>query len=297
MRACIRDTEIFFDVDGLGLVADGARMRERHVAFLVHGGPGSDHSSLKARYGFMAQKMQLVYFDQRGQGRSARGDPQRYTLDENVEDMEALRRYLGLGRIVSIGTSYGGMVAMAHAARYPDAVSHLIVIAAVAHGGYVERAKQIVAERGTAQQVALCADLFDGKLDTPERLRHYFEAMGSLYARRDDPALAKPALARAILSPDALNRAHGPNGFLRAFDLRPELRAIAAPTLILTGRHDWISPPEFAEEIHRLIRGSDLRIFEESSHSIGGDEPQDFADAIAGFLVYQPGATQRERQR
>ncbi len=63
--------------------------------------------------------MQVVYFDHRGQGRSARGDVARYTLDENVEDMEALREHLGLGPIVSIGTSYGGMVAMAHAARYP----------------------------------------------------------------------------------------------------------------------------------------------------------------------------------
>jgi proline iminopeptidase len=110
--------------------------------------------------------------------------------------------------------------------------------------------------------------------------------MGSLYARKDDPALSKQALARVILSPEALNRAHGPDGFLRTFDLRPELGAITAPTLILAGRHDWISAPEFAQEIHQLIAGSDLRIFEESSHSLSGDEPQCFADAIAGFLVY-----------
>lgn len=57
--------------------------------------------------------MQLVFFDHRGQGRSQRGDVSKYILDENVEDMEALRQHLGLGPIVSIGTSYGGMVAMA----------------------------------------------------------------------------------------------------------------------------------------------------------------------------------------
>src|ERR1700732_1624676 len=119
MRARLRDTEIFFDIDGVGLAADGARMRERPTAFLVHGGPGVDHAGLKARYGRLAERMQLVYFDHRGQGRSARGDPETYTLGENVEDMEALRRYLGLGPVVSLGTSYGGTVAMAHAARYP----------------------------------------------------------------------------------------------------------------------------------------------------------------------------------
>ena len=55
--------------------------------------------------------------------------------------MEALRRHLGLGPIVSIGTSYGGMVAMAHAARYPDAVSHLVLIVTAAHGGFIARAQ------------------------------------------------------------------------------------------------------------------------------------------------------------
>src|ERR1700716_2442436 len=124
MRARIRDTEIYFDIDGAGLVPDGSCMRERPTAFLIHGGPGNDHTGLKARYGKLAEKMQLVYFDHRGQGRSARGDPAKYTLDENVEDMEALRRYLGLGPIVSLGTSYGGMVAMAHAAPYPHSLSH-----------------------------------------------------------------------------------------------------------------------------------------------------------------------------
>jgi proline iminopeptidase len=46
MRACIRDTEIYFDVDGAGLVADGACMRERPTAILVHGGPGSEAATI-----------------------------------------------------------------------------------------------------------------------------------------------------------------------------------------------------------------------------------------------------------
>lgn len=291
MRARIRDTELFFDIDGMSLVPDGACMRERPTAFLIHGGPGVDHTSLKVRYGRLAEKMQLVYFDHRGQGRSARGDTARYTLDENVEDMEALRKYLGLGPIVSIGTSYGGMVAMAHAARYPDSVSHLILVATVAQYGNIARARELAAERGTPEQIALCEDLYAGRIDTAERMRHFFLVMGTLYTRVHDPALSDVGLNRAILSPEAQNRAHGPNGFLRSFDLRSELGAITAQTLILAGRYDWICAPEFSEEIHRLIPGSDLRIFEESSHSIGGDEPQKFLDAVAGFLVYKTRAS------
>ena len=286
MRARIRDTEIFFDIDGAGLVADSDRMRERPTAFLIHGGPGTDHTGLKARYGKLALKMQLVYFDHRGNGRSSRGNPLQYTLDENVEDMEALRRYLGLGPIVSIGTSYGGMVALAHAARYPDSVSHLIAVVTAAHGGYLKRAREIVAERGTPEQVAMLDDLLLGKVDTPAQLRRYFEVMGSLYARRYDPALMGDGLVRAILAPEPLNRAVGPGGFTHTFDLRPELGRITAPTLIVGGRHDWICAPEFSEEIHRLVPGSDLRIFEDSAHAVGGDEPENFLDAVAGFLVH-----------
>lgn len=287
MYAKVRDTQLFFDIDGCALVPEGVRMAERPTAFLVHGGPGVDHASLKARYGKLAEKMQLVYFDHRGQGRSARGDPKTYTLDENVEDMEALRQYLGLGRIVSIGTSYGGSVAMAHAARYPGAVSHLIVVVAVSHAGYVQRARELVAERGTAEQVTYCDDLFAGRVDSEDKMRAYFLAMGNLYARVTDPALSEIGLHRTILSPEALNRAHGPEGILRNYDLRPELGRVTAPTLILAGRHDWICPPEFSEEIARLIPDSDLRIFEHSAHAISSDEPERFLDAVAGFVVYK----------
>jgi len=294
MRARIRDTEIFFDIDGAGLVPDGSQMRERPTAFLVHGGPGSDHTGFKARFGALAEKMQLVYFDHRGQGRSARGDSLKYTLDENVADMEALRLHLGLGPIVSIGYSYGGKVAMAHAARYPNSVSHLVLISTVAHAGYVARAKELVAERGTAEQVAMCDDLFAGRIDSPEKLRHYFDVMGPLYSRRYDRTYYQMAVNRGVLAPEPLNRAHGPGGFLRSFDLRPELSAIKAPTLILAGRHDWICAPEFSVELQRLIPDSDLRIFADSSHSIGSDEPQQCLDAIAGFVVYKSKRTHRQ---
>ena len=45
----VRDTEIYFDIEGAGLVADGPRMREKPPAFIIHGGPGGDHTDLKTR--------------------------------------------------------------------------------------------------------------------------------------------------------------------------------------------------------------------------------------------------------
>jgi proline iminopeptidase len=111
--------------------------------------------------------------------------------------------------------------------------------------------------------------------------------MAPMYARRGEPTLGTTGRERAIYSPEPLNRAFGPDGFLRHFDLRDELGRIASPTLILAGRHDWICPVEFSEEIQRLIPGSDLRVFEHSSHSIRSDEPEAMTDAILGFVVYR----------
>jgi proline iminopeptidase len=293
MRARIRETEIYFDIEGAGLVSDGASMREKPVAFLIHGGPGGDHTATKAACSPLAGKMQLVYFDQRGQGRSERGDAGMYTLDENVEDMEALRKHLGLGPVVSIGASYGGIVAMAHAARHPSAVSHLVIIVSAAHSGFITRAREIAAQRGTQEQVSLCEDLFAGRIDTPEKLSNYYQVMGPMYSLKYDSAAAKARLERAILTPDALNRAYAPGGCLRQFDLRPELSSITAPTLVIAGRHDWICAPEFSQEIHEHIAGSDLRIFEKSGHGVLGDETGECLDAIAGFIVYNGGRHQR----
>ena len=46
MLAHLRNTEIYFDIDGMGLVPEGPRMREKPAAFVIHGGPGGEHSDL-----------------------------------------------------------------------------------------------------------------------------------------------------------------------------------------------------------------------------------------------------------
>ncbi len=289
MFAAIRDTKIYFDVDGVGLAPEGNAMVEHPTAFAIHGGPGGDHSAFKSTFEPLTDRMQFVYFDHRGQGRSAVGDPDRYTLDENVEDMEALRRHLGLGPIVSIGTSYGGMVAQAHAARYPDAVSHLILCVTASHGGFIPAAQKFIASHGTAEQKAVCDTLWAGGFTDVPMLQHYYEVMAPLYALSYDPAKAALTRGRGTNAPEPLNRAFGPGGFLRSFDLRPELSHIKAPTLILAGRHDWICTPQFSEEIHALIPGSRLRIFENASHSLRSDVTQELLAEIAGFVADTPG--------
>jgi proline iminopeptidase len=147
-----------------------------------------------------------------------------------------------------------------------------------------------VAERGTPDQQAVCAQLWAGELRTEAQLRHYYDVMGPMYARRHDPAAAAATRTRGILSPEAINRAFAPGGFLQSIDLRPELARITAPTLVLAGRHDWICPPEFSEEIARLVPGARLRVFEHSSHSVRVDEPEALVDEIRRFVAVSPGA-------
>jgi len=285
LRAKLRDTEIYFDIEGAGLVPDGKRMVEKPVMFAVHGGPGADHTGYKPVLTALADKVQIVYFDHRGQGRSARGDKQHYTLDNNVEDMEALRQYLGLEKIVVLGTSYGGMVAMTYAARYPQFVSHLILVATASNSGFIQAAQRIINERGDQNQKDMAKVLFDAAFRDEEHMKDYFRVMGPLYSLKFDPKLVEDRLARGIYSTDAINMGFGT--FLKQFNASADLHKITAPTLVLGGKHDWICPPEFSEETAKLIKNSDLRIFENSSHAIAGDETQSYLDAIRGFLTYK----------
>ncbi|MBW4440290.1 MAG: alpha/beta hydrolase [Plectolyngbya sp. WJT66-NPBG17] len=283
MFANIRGTRIYFDIEGAGLVPHGDRMREKPIAFLIHGGPGADHSSYKPTFSALSDKMQLVYFDHRGQGRSARGDKSTYTLDQNVEDVEALRQHLGLDKIIAIGGSYGGMVALTYATRYPQNLSHLIVIATVPDSRFLKRAQETLQERGTPEQIAIAQYLWNGNFETEEQLSEYFRIMHPLYSFTADPT--QTVKSRTILSIDAINEAFG--GFLQSYNVLDQLHKITVPTLVIAGRHDWICAPEFSEDIAKAIPNSDLRIFENSGHLIRADEPEALLDAIAGFIVYK----------
>ena len=285
MRAAVRGTNIYFDVEGAALVPDGPVMREKPVALVLHGGPGGDHTGFKPGMSPLAEHVQLVYVDHRGHGRSDPGDPALYTLDENVEDLEALRLHLGLGPCVVIGTSYGGMVAQAYAARHPASVSKLVLVVTAAHGAFRERAIGWVEQHGTPDQKRVCATLWAGGFETAEQMAEYYAIMGPLYSRLYDPEASAAVRGRASYTPAAINNAFKPDGFLARMDLRPELGRITAPALILAGRHDWICPPDFSEEIHRLIPGSALRVFEHSSHSIRADEPDELNKAIVDFVT------------
>lgn len=278
MRAKIRNTEIYFDVDGAQVVPDGATMVERPVTFVLHGGPGVDHTGYKPALSALTQHTQLVYVDHRGQGRSARGPADTYTLDNNVEDLEALRDYLGLERISVLGASYGGMVAMSYAVAYPDRVSNLIALVTAPDYRFIHRAEEILKERGSKEQRRAAKALWQGAFECEEQLQDFFFTLGPLYSLKFDAAKARLNKSRAILSVEAINKGFG--GFLRTYNITDKLKHITARTLVIGARHDWICAPEFSELIAREIPGADLHIIGNSGHSILADQ----SDLVLGLI-------------
>lgn len=291
MYASIRGTRIYFDIDGMGLApaaasaAAPARMVERPVLFLAHGGPGGDHSGFKTHLAELRDVAQMVYFDHRGSGRSAPADPATYNLDENIDDLDALRAHLGLERISLLGSSYGGMVAQGYALRYPDRVANLILSATAPSYRSMEEAKQILAQRGTPEQQRQLEILLAGGFENLAQVHEYFRVMGPLYATTFDLKKWEENLPRLTFNPMQLNLAFGPGGFLRKFDYIDRLSEIRCPTLVLGGRHDWICPVSQSELIARRIPRAHLKIFPNASHLISADEREAYLLAVRGFLT------------
>jgi proline iminopeptidase len=283
VRAKVRDTELFFDVEGLGWVPDGPSLREKPVTVLLHGGPGADHTGYKPTFSSLADATQLIYLDHRGQGRSQRGNPADYTLDNNVEDLEALRQYLGLASIMVIGGSYGGMVALAYASRYPQQVSKLMVYATAPSHHFLPLAQETLQNLGTVEQQAIAQHLWDGTFRDDDHLRSYFRILGPLYALKYDGEQAAIGSQRTILSHQATNQAFG--GFLRTFDLMPELARITAPTLVLGAQQDWICAPEFSQSIANAIPQAQCHIVQNCGHMIRTDQPAALMGHLRSFIT------------
>src|SRR4051794_39163779 len=127
VRVKVNGSNLYVDVEGAGLVADGPEMRERPTVVLLHGGPGFDHSLFKPAYGQLADVAQVVYYDHRGNGRSDRGDPNDWNLDVWADDVRGLCDALGIERPVVLGWSFGGLVAQRYADRYPEHPAKLIL--------------------------------------------------------------------------------------------------------------------------------------------------------------------------
>lgn len=284
MKASINGTEIFFDVEGLQYVPDGPVMKERPVCFLIHGGPGIDHATYIPDVSRYSNFMQIVYVDNRGSGRSGRPDLATCTLEQNIEDLEALRQYLGLEKIVVMGQSYGGFVSQGYALKYPETVAALILIMTAPCGEAIEDAKVELKKRGTPEQIAFGKRLFDGRFENDEQFTQLFNVLFNLYSctRKELSQEAMDANKRQIVSREIIN--NGFQTYVKTFDYRNALKSLNVPTLIIGGVEDWITPVKYSYLMANLINNSELKVFENCGHSVFVDAPDFLYAEIRQFI-------------
>lgn len=283
MKAKIRGTEIYFDIAGMQFAPHGQGFVERPVLFLLHGGPGGDHLRFKQHSLELQDAAQLVFIDHRGCGRSKKTKMQEYTLKNNVEDIEALRKHLGLDSICLLGTSYGGMVAQAYAVRYPQHLDKLILVATAPSKEFLHEAKKYIAEHGSLKQIAMCEVLWKGQFKNHKHVMKFFELMESVYsttAKKNSKKLYSKS--NTIWSHEALNYAFG--GFLRHYNVIDRLKNIRCPTLILAGENDWICSLNQAKTIANNIHASKLKIFKNCGHAVAVDAHDAYINMIKKFL-------------
>ena len=282
MYARLNEADIFFDVDGVEFAAEPDRMVQRPVVFLLHGGPGGDHSSFKTKVGELRDVAQLVYVDHRGSGRSRVDDPATCTLEQNVRDVDALRDYLGLDKISVLGSSYGGMVAQGYGIEFTERLDRLILSVTSPSYRFMEESQAILQERGTAEQKRVCEWLWDASFEIEEQLREYYRVMGPMYSTQFDAKKHEEGWQRGIRNYQQLNLGFG--SFLRTFDFIEQLATITCPTLLHAGAHDWICPPSQSALIAEKIPGAQLELFADSSHMLTQDEPERFLQVVRDFL-------------
>ena len=120
----LESARIFYEVVGEG-----------EPIIVVHGGPGLDHSYLQPGLDALATRNSLVYYDQRGSGRSVASlDSTGINLDAFVEDIDALRQALGFERVSLLTHSWGALLGLEYAARHPEAVRALILMSPIEPG-------------------------------------------------------------------------------------------------------------------------------------------------------------------
>src|SRR5580658_5937775 len=115
-------------VDANGLLIYYTSFGQGPPLLIVHGGPGASHDYFLPYLIPLARHNRLIFIDERGSGKSQKlDDPAGYTVENMVEDVEAVRQGLVLGKISLLGHSYGGVLAQAYALKYQNNLTHLIL--------------------------------------------------------------------------------------------------------------------------------------------------------------------------
>jgi proline iminopeptidase len=265
--------------------------RDGIPVFGLHGGPGGKSSPYMRRF-FDPEKYFIVLHDQRGAGKSKPyGELEANDTWALVEDIERLREHLGLEKVIVFGGSWGATLALAHAEKYPDSVSALVL-----RGVFTATDREIdhFYHGGAATFFPDVYDRFLNQLPDPDR-RPLPQYLCELIRDGDDEEKTEYAMAWAKYEVrmaaldlsdeqvDEIFEDEDPYSFAlfencymanRCFLEEGQLLRDAhllegIPVYIVNGRYDAVCPPRAAWDLHRAIPGSVLTIAEASGHWMG----------------------------
>ena len=269
---------------------------------VLHGGPGADHTYFLPWLLPLARTHRLIFIDERGSGQSQRlQDVSQYTVENDVEDIEAVRAALNLGKIDLLGHSCGGVLAEAYALKYQQHLNHLILNSTFAStremNAVLAREKAQMPPDKLARLNQLEAAGLFGKGAIWEHGRYPAEyetlAWGDgyfpfLYGARPD-ANYDPATGNAPTNWELYREMWGSDGEfiidgnLKSVEYVDRLHIIHVPTLIVVGDHDECDP-SLSKEMHEKIAGSKLVILPDSGHMNFVDQPDMWQNAVNDFL-------------
>ena len=214
----------------------------------------------------LTDKYRTLRWDKRGHGGSAVTPPP-YDLPMLVEDVRALMRGLGVERAHYVGLSTGGAIGQLFAIRYPEMVRSLVLC-------------------DTSSYVP--PDVWDGRMANAREGGMEAVARASM-ERWFTPAFraSRPEDVEVFRRMVTGTRMDGYIGCASALNqrmLRPLLKTIFAPTLVIVGADDPSTPVEHSEIIHREIEGSELVVIEDAAHISNVAQPEIFNRTLRTFL-------------
>ena len=256
---------------------------------VLSGGPGEDIRSMQGIADELGKKYRCIMWEQRGTGRSKlpKYDASTINLRAYLEDIEALRKHLQVEKFIVVGNSWGMILGLAYAGTYSNAVR---AVATLGSGPITFEYLGVFADN---QNTRLGPCEIEVRDFWKETAREAANSDRAAFERLRAASLAyfydrKKALEMAMeLSPNDYNF-RVPPAFLQAegkYDIRPKLKNIAAPVLLLQGRQDLAGEGNICEA-HDLIKNSRLAFIDKCGHMPWIEKPEETWKAVEDFLEH-----------
>ncbi len=256
--------------------------------FVLHGGPGMDHTMFGAHLDRLMGDCRLLFVDQRSQGRSDPAPPETWTIGEMAADVERLAQTLELERYAVLGHSYGAFVALQHAVDFPGRPTASIISAGVPSASFLESVQRNLQAFEPVELRQQVTDSWarESEARTQEDCRALLSDQLPFHFRDPlDPRIdaMRAGLGDAVYSPDVLRAAA--TSEYGTIEVQHRLGEVSHPVLVLAGRHDRTCSVEAAQAIAEGTPDSELVIFEDSGHMMFIEEHDKYVAAVADFLA------------